>query len=137
MGIAWMIGEDIVDRYLIKGIENRCHNKTVRALARSMLNPTRSYANILRFKVPWMRDDRPNVGAYRSIGSNTPFGDLTGPKFDHREWPAGAAFDPKTLEIVLLLARGVDPDTRERLPFNGSYHRPRMAPALLPVSLSR
>jgi hypothetical protein len=93
MGLAWMIGEDTVDRYLIKRIENRYHNKAVRALARSMLNPTRSYANILRFKVPWMREDRPNVGVYESTGDYTPADDITGPKFDHRAWPAHAAFE--------------------------------------------
>jgi hypothetical protein len=93
MGIAWMIGEDMVDRYLIKRIENRYHNKNVRALARSMLNPTRSYANILRFKAPWMRDDRPDVDVYESTGRYTPPDDIAGPKFDHQAWPTHAAFE--------------------------------------------
>jgi hypothetical protein len=93
MGLAWMIGEDMADRYVIKRIENRFQNKTVRALARSMLNPTRSYANILRFQVPWMRDDRPNVGTYEPRGNYTPHDDIAGPGFDHRAWPTQAAFE--------------------------------------------
>ena len=93
MGLAWMIGEDMADRYVIKRIENHYHNKVVRALARSMLNPTRSYANILRFKVPWMREDRPNVGAYESTGNYIPLDDITGPEFDPRAWPTQTAFE--------------------------------------------
>jgi hypothetical protein len=93
MGLAWMIGEDMVDRYVIKRIENRYHNKATRALARSMLNPTRSYANILRFKVPWMRDSRPNVGVYESTGNYTPRDDIAGPKYDHRAWPTQLPFE--------------------------------------------
>ena len=93
MGLAWMIGEDMADRYLIKRIENRYHNKAVRALARSMLNPTRSYANLLRFKAPWMRDGRPDVDTYEPTGDYTPPDDIAGPGFDHRAWPTRAAFE--------------------------------------------
>ena len=100
-----MIGEDMADRYLIKRIENRYHNKTVRALARSMLNPTRSYANLLRFEAPWIRDDRPNVGAYESTGNYTPADDIDGPKYNHRAWPANAAFE-LTAEPMFQLYTG-------------------------------
>ncbi len=93
MGFAWMIGEDMADRYVIKRIENRFHNRVVRVLARSMLNPTRSYANLLRFKVPWMRDNRPDVDAYEPTGSYTPLDVITGPKFNHRAWPTDGAFE--------------------------------------------
>jgi hypothetical protein len=91
MGMGWMIGEDMLDRYLIKRIENRYHNVVVRAVARGMLNPSRSYANLMRFKVPWMRDDR---SIYASVdGQYTPHDDVTGPRFDPRAWPASVAFE--------------------------------------------
>jgi hypothetical protein len=91
MGIGWMIGEDMLDRFLVKRIENRYQNVVIRALARSMLNPARSYANLVRFKVPWMRDTRSIYGP-RDIGYK-PHDDITGPQFDSRTWPANAAFE--------------------------------------------
>jgi len=98
MGIAWMIGEDAIDRYLIKRIENRYKNPAIRAFARGGLNPIRSYANLARFKVPWHRDSRPGIYAYRPHGFYTPIDDLTGPKFKASEWPNHTAFE--------LLGRG-------------------------------
>lgn len=93
MGIGWMIGEDMLDRYLIKRIENRYHNCIIRAVSRSMLNPSRSYANLLRLKVPWARDDRPGVRTYNPEGRYTPVDDIKGPRFDSRVWPGNAAFE--------------------------------------------
>jgi hypothetical protein len=93
MGIGWMIGEDMLDRYLIKRIEHRYHNPVVRAVTRGMLNPSRSYANLMRFKVPWTRDDRPGVRAYMPTGEFTPRDDKIGPRFDSRAWPRNAAFE--------------------------------------------
>jgi hypothetical protein len=42
LGLAWMVGEDAVDRYLLKRIERRYHNPYIRVLSRGMLNPMRS-----------------------------------------------------------------------------------------------
>ena len=92
MGMAWMIGEDAIDRYLIKRIENKYRNPVIRSFARGLLNPTRSYANVLRFKAPWYRDSRPGVELYRPEGSYTPKDDLSGPRFQASEWP-GTAFE--------------------------------------------
>jgi len=58
VGTAWVIGEDALDRYLIRKIEIKTRNRVVRAMARSFFNPTRSFANLLRFKPPWHRDNR-------------------------------------------------------------------------------
>jgi len=57
LGTAWVIGEDAVDRYLVRLIERNTQSPTWRAIARSVLNPMRSAANALRFKYPWYRDD--------------------------------------------------------------------------------
>jgi hypothetical protein len=60
-GFGWQVGEDILDRYLIVKIENRIRNPVVLMFARSVLNPTRAFANMMRFRVPWNRDTRPGV----------------------------------------------------------------------------
>lgn len=65
IGAVWMIGEDILDRYLIRRLEGRTENVFLRMMARGWLNPTRSFANMMRFKVPWYRDSRPGIWKYR------------------------------------------------------------------------
>ena len=54
-GVAFMIGEDLLDNYVIKRIERRIHNKIFWATMRVGLNPTRSLATALVFKKPWYR----------------------------------------------------------------------------------
>ena len=60
VGTAVLIGEDAIDRYLLKhGIEKDTTNKRTVAIMRTLLTPTTSTANVLRGKKPWKRDDRP------------------------------------------------------------------------------
>ncbi len=59
--LGWMIAEDALDKYFIKWLEGRFRNPYVMVLVRGGLNPTRSFANVLRFKVPWHRDTRPGL----------------------------------------------------------------------------
>jgi hypothetical protein len=63
LGTIEMIGEDAADRYLIMGLENRTYNGIYIALARTFLNPGRSFANVMAFKLPWHREDRIGVNA--------------------------------------------------------------------------
>lgn len=56
VGTALLITEDAVDRFLIKPIERAGANLYIRSLARMFLNPTRTLANLFRFKEPWYRD---------------------------------------------------------------------------------
>lgn len=58
VGTAWLVGEDALDKYLIRQLDRKIDNRVLRALLRSFLNPTRSMANVLRGKYPWDRDDR-------------------------------------------------------------------------------
>jgi len=58
LGAVTMIAEDAADRYLIIGLENRTSNRTIIILARSFLNPGRTFASIMAFQVPWRRDTR-------------------------------------------------------------------------------
>jgi len=63
MGICEMMGEDIADRYVITALENRTSNRVVLILARSFLNPSRTFANMMEFKAPWYR--RTRLGLFR------------------------------------------------------------------------
>jgi hypothetical protein len=58
VGIVWMMGEDIADRYVITGLENRTSNIPLILLARCFGNPSRTFANLMAFKPPWYRETR-------------------------------------------------------------------------------
>lgn len=55
-GLGLLVAEDALDRYLIREIERRTDNKYARIFSRMAFNPTRTAANLLRFKKPWHRD---------------------------------------------------------------------------------
>jgi hypothetical protein len=61
LGFVTMLAEDAADRYLIIGLENRTNNRALIILARSFLNPGRTFANLMAFRVPWVRDTRLNL----------------------------------------------------------------------------
>lgn len=56
VGIAVLMAEDAFDRFLIRRIERMSRNFYLRILARMILNPTRTMANVIRMKNPWHRD---------------------------------------------------------------------------------
>jgi len=53
-GLGWTIAEDAIDKRL-RGFEQKPH-KPLTLLALSFLTPSRSAANIFRFRPPWYRD---------------------------------------------------------------------------------
>ncbi len=56
-GIGWLVMEDFVDKNIIHMIERRSSgNFYIKIASRTFLNPSRSAANLLRFKTPWHRD---------------------------------------------------------------------------------
>lgn len=55
-GIAMMVAEDAIDRFVMQSIERRTDNFYVIIFSRMLLNPTRTLANVFRFKPPWFRD---------------------------------------------------------------------------------
>jgi hypothetical protein len=63
MGVGWIVAEDALDRFAVKRIERRTDNRVLRAFARGLLNPSRSFANMMRGKAPWYRDTRPLSGS--------------------------------------------------------------------------
>jgi hypothetical protein len=56
-GVGLLVLEDFLDENLIKLIERNSGSFYVRIVSRTFLNPTRSVANLLRFKTPWYRDE--------------------------------------------------------------------------------
>jgi hypothetical protein len=58
LGAVWLLSEDMLDRYLITKLELRTNSRARRIVLRSALNPSRSFSNMLRLKVPWYRDSR-------------------------------------------------------------------------------
>jgi hypothetical protein len=111
LGFCTMLAEDAADRYLIMGLENRTTNRAVIILARSFLNPGRTFANIMAFRAPWVRDTRLNLFGtnyeirkqlmedYRDGSGEKPF------QFTKNAWmPAGVEFShprPKEADIEL------------------------------------
>ena len=59
LGTFVLVGEDVADRYAIRWIEKKSGNVPFRAAMRVLINPSRSVANLMRFKWPWHRDARP------------------------------------------------------------------------------
>ncbi len=56
VGTGLMVVEDVVDTYVIKHYEKA--GFTVKVILRMLLNPTRTMANLIRFKEPWYRNRR-------------------------------------------------------------------------------
>jgi len=67
-GLGWTVTEDALDKYVIRSLEGKSENRGLRAFTRSVLNPSRSFANLMRGKAPWHRDTRDGVAA----GAGTP-----------------------------------------------------------------
>jgi len=59
VGTAWLVGEDLLDRYVISQIESKIGKRLVIIALRGLVNPTRSFANLYRGKWFWYRDYRP------------------------------------------------------------------------------
>jgi len=58
-GTAMTVGFQWLDKHLQKRIEASVENRVVINATRILTNPTQSVANIVRFKTPWFRDNRP------------------------------------------------------------------------------
>src|SRR6266550_1466067 len=63
-GMVWLIGGDIIDRYVTRPLEDRSRSATARSVLRSVINPPQTFANVLMLKYPWHRENRPGPSAY-------------------------------------------------------------------------
>jgi len=60
-GTAWVVTEDLLDRYVAQRMEGNV-NRRFMCFTRTFLTPSRSWANLLRFKKPWYRENRDIYG---------------------------------------------------------------------------
>ena len=96
IGLGWSIGEDAIDRYVIRSIEQKTSNPSLRMLARAFLNPARSFANLMSLKYPWYRMNRPAPHATYSADYYKPF-----PVQERVSPPVGVApFEFNTMAVV-------------------------------------
>jgi hypothetical protein len=63
-GMVWMVAGDAIDRYVTVPLENSTHKAVLRILARSVLNPPQSFANLMMFQYPWHRENRGTAANY-------------------------------------------------------------------------
>ena len=61
LGTFEMMGEDLLDRYVIIPLENHTANPWLILTARTLGNPARSFANLMAFKHGWTRATRPGI----------------------------------------------------------------------------
>ncbi len=60
VGTAWLIAEDIFEKYVLKNwLEKKYKNKVIIKFFRVLLAPTTSFGSILQGKYPWWREFRP------------------------------------------------------------------------------
>jgi hypothetical protein len=64
VGLGLSVAEDALDKYLIKRMEGRIHNRWARLVLRTGLNPTRSFGNVMDYKAPWHRETRAGILKY-------------------------------------------------------------------------
>ncbi|HVH26222.1 MAG TPA: hypothetical protein VM818_05665 [Vicinamibacterales bacterium] len=58
-GLAIMMFEDMLDRYVVRKLEDRTDSPVLRAMMRMFLTPSRATANVSGMRAPWYRAGRP------------------------------------------------------------------------------
>jgi hypothetical protein len=56
VGMAWVVTEDVLDKYISDALVRKHPDRFWPLVVRGGLNPSRSFANILRWRQPWYRD---------------------------------------------------------------------------------
>jgi len=62
--VVWLVGGDILDRYVARPIEARTSNTVLRALLLTSLNFPQGFANLMAFHYPWHRENRAGIHEY-------------------------------------------------------------------------
>jgi hypothetical protein len=75
-GTGWLIGEDYLDKKVVRHFEDSTDNKALIDTVRVALNPIRSGANMLHGRHPWYRASRDGMGmSLYPDRKNSPAGD--------------------------------------------------------------
>ena len=89
VGLGWTIAEDLLDKHVVRKFEENPRGPFA-LLAISLLTPSRATANVLRWRPPWYRDDRP-------VKAHSFFSEPPGPEDDVASLePASVAGQPST-----------------------------------------
>jgi hypothetical protein len=104
IGLGWMVTEDAIDTYVIKRLESRTNNPYLKLVLRGTLNPSRSFANVLAGRMPWIRETRPGVFVHAR-----PYPEVSqsSPTIVQRASSAESAFVPPfEVSILTLIQQG-------------------------------
>ena len=66
-GFGWLVGEDMLDRFVTRRVERATRNRFLIDLTRCSLDPVRVGTNILHGKRPWYRPSRDKVDDYLTV----------------------------------------------------------------------
>jgi len=66
-GMVWMVAGDILDKYVVRRIEDRTQNLGLRIAARIVFNPAESFANLMSLDYPWYRENRAPPSEYEAM----------------------------------------------------------------------
>jgi hypothetical protein len=107
LGVFVMMGEDILDRYVVIPVENHTANPYLILVARTLGNPARSFANLMAFKQGWHRETRPGIfGENRERRKEL--------VKEYKEGVISAPFGPHTAEERALMNKAVErPPSKE------------------------
>ena len=98
VGVAWVLGEDTIDKYIVAPIAVN-HRIIGGRILRSALEPSRSFAAIFAGKFPW---DLPAPESNFMVSRQSHFpktvGDLQRPRLDH--WEIGAQYSNISLPVL-------------------------------------
>ena len=56
---AFVVAEDVLDRYFVTWVERQTSNRFFRASVRMLVNPSRLLSNLAQSRAPWSRLGRP------------------------------------------------------------------------------
>ena len=96
VGMAWVLGEDTIDKYIVSPIAEN-HRIIGGRVLRSALEPSRSFAAIFSGRFPWELPT-PDNGFVMARGRHPQFDSLHGKPVDH--WEIGTSYTNVSLPVV-------------------------------------
>lgn len=88
-GFGWILAEDAIDRFVVRKLERKYKRKAFIRFVRVALNPARSFANVMRLRLPWYRPGREldKLFPEEPVGDQPPFEFIPAYPHAHEEDP--------------------------------------------------
>jgi len=83
-GLGMMVLEDALERFVLRRLDSSTTSRKKRGFYRTLLNPTRTFAGILRGRFPWQREKTELRDANRILPLSAPFEFSTPEQDDQR-----------------------------------------------------